>query len=352
MALFGNTDLDFYGQWGAGLFGGGVGTWQPWQARGASPYVGYSSYAPVSSMPATAAGFLRQQVPELAGLGNLSGLLGGDIGGLYSEFMGGEGAYDPTAQRSFAQGLLGRQDIQDLIRRSELETEAPIVQGTTGAESLEDVVNRLLGQEGSAVQKLYSSFGAGAAAQDIRNLLTGQQSAIGGLESTRQFGGVAGMEEGRQLADPMRYALASQLLSGAGPVDIGGGRAFNPYSAGILSDEIGLGSLDLTGHNMLEFGTGMLATQNLDLTQQIGQYFAQARDIGGPIYGAGGYGGMGGYLLTAHLADLGKNLQEGQTVSQQGQLSQWIDQLYAGRAGRNFAFGIQNYMPVSGAYQR
>jgi hypothetical protein len=120
-------------------------------------------------------------------------------------------------------------------------------------------------------------------------------------------------------------------------VALGGGQSFNPFSAGILSDEYGLGSLNLKGNQAYEFGTGILATQDRDITGDIGEYFARAHQTGGNLGAI--YGGKGGYGLTHGLEDLAR-LGEGEAVSQEGGLAQLIDTLYAGRAGSGFGRGL------------
>jgi hypothetical protein len=338
MPLF-NTDLSFYG--GLPGFGSQPGVFQPWQLGGGgqqSPYLGFSSFVPQqSAIPATAAGFLRSQIPELGDLNNLSGLISPDLRTAFQEFRGSEQALQPGGASQFAQGLLGREDVQGLLRRSELGGEGALIQAGGGAQSLQELVSGQLGQEGSALQNLFgTAFGAEAVTQDIRSLITGGESALAGELGDLELGGRGAVTT----AD--RQALAAQLLGNVGgPIDIGGGQAFNPFSTDVLSDELsfGLGRSRADPTSQLRLATGLLSTQNLDITGGIAQTFSDAINRGADL----GFGSTYGARATQGIAALAPTLQglgQGASVRQSSSLGQIIDQLYAGNLQRGLTGGL------------
>lgn len=335
MPLF-NTDLNFYG--GLGGFGGNPGVFQPWQMGGGqqSPYLGFSSFAPQQgAVPATLSGFLQQNIPELSDVRGLSGLLGQDLRQSFSEFRGSERALQQGGSAQFTQELLGREDVQGLLRRSELGGEGAFVQAGEGAQGLSQLVSGQLGTEGSALRNIYGGgIGAEAITEDLRRLLTGGQSAIGAESSTLEFGGRG------QHTDASRQALAAQLLGGGGgggPIDIGGGQAFNPFSQDILSDvyNFDLGQQEASATSRLRLAGGILSTQNRDITSGMAQTIQQAAQGGADL----GFGGSYGYQMTSALGNLADPLSRTGGVVRQaggaGGLGSLIDEWYnaAGQGG-------------------
>jgi len=319
-----NTDYDFYGGQagglGAALFGGlGFGP------AGYSQYLGTSAYAPNASSlyPLSARNFLSQYLPELGGY------VPQGFSSAYSQFR-----QNPGDVGAFLSPYTQQADVQQAVQREELRGLGQMVQGGEGTVSLQDYVGQQFGQEGSLIQQLYAPFGQQAASQDILNLLQGGTSALGNLVSKRFF-------DNREVTQAQRYALGAQLLGGAGGlVDVGGGQGFNPFSYLNLTDEYQIGSPSVTGTERLEFGGGLLSTQDLDITQQIGQYFQGALQQGADL----NFGGRGGYILTSGLADRA-DLGAGQAVSQSASpLGRWIDQWYSGLAGSGFAPGLANIL--------
>jgi len=332
------SDYGFYGG-GSGLssllWGGGGG--------GLGSYLGYSSYLPSmgTGLPSTVGGFLGAgYIPELAGARNLQFQTGDELQDLYSRFRS-EGGADPSA---FANELLGREDVQGLLERQQYAEGTPYIRTEQG-QGLEDVVSQLLGEEGSLLSNLYGAagVGAGAATEDIRRLMAGEQSSIGDLAGYNFFGNAG------ELTGAGREAVAAQLLQGAGGlVNLGGSRAFNPLSGDLLTDEynftLGQGG-QLGGTELLRLTSGLASMQDLDITSGIAGAFRRAVDTGADL----GFGGGGAFNLTQALANL--NLGEGQAVTQYAttqaghkaaqqtgyrHLGQWIDRLYGGQAGSDF----------------
>lgn len=314
-----NTDLGFYGGLASQLgFMGGGGYFQPWQLRGqAQQAQALSGY-----LPFTTSGFLRQYAPELGGFGQYQ--LPSSLREAYQTFRGSEGAGTAAGLREFTQGLYGREDVQGLLHQSELQQEgAFLTGGEGGALGLSEAVRKLFGQEGSAIQQLYGAFGEETAIEDIQRLFGGgARSAVGRLAASRQLGsGVA--------TQALRQATAAQLLRGAGgPIDVGGGQVFNPFSRDLLTDEYQLGRAALGGNEALAFGGRLVAEQNLDIGRDIGQYFQRAVEGGGV---GSVFSKDGGQYVTQKLAQLG-NLQEGQAI-RGGALSPYLSQWISGNIG-------------------
>lgn len=338
------SDVDFFGFGAGGGYGGGYlqGLLQPWMRGGGgqSPYIGASSFVPETSVvPATARGFLEQYIPELGYLENLGGQISPEIQSMFKEFRFGGDARKPGAAQEFADSLLAREDIQGLLRQTELQEEGAFLrsQNVQGATSLQDIVAAGLQDEESQLQNLYGTTGFKQAeiVEDLRRFASGEDSGIGNLASKRMFGSRG------QGTEASRNAVLAQLLGGHGLVDIGGGQAFNPYSYDILSDEYqfgaGLGG-DISGHDVLTLGGGILALQDADISGDVAQKLSAAQLQGGSH--AHAFGGKRGYRFAQALENARYGLQEGQVFGQGGALSSVIDQWYRGHAGSSFGRGL------------
>lgn len=338
------SDVDFFGFGAGGGYGGGYlpSLLQPWQraGQGQSPYVGYSSFVPQTSMlPATAKGFLEQYIPELGYVENLGGQLSGEVRDLFKEFRFGGGAREPGAAQGFVDTLLQREDIQGLIRQTELQEEGAFLRGQNvqGSRSLSDVVAAGLADPESQLQNLYGATGfkQQQIVEDLRRFAAGEESGIGNVSSEELFG------KRFRHTDASRQAVLAQLLGGGGPVDIGGGQTFNPYSLDILSDEyrFGLGrSGDIMGRDVLMLGGGILSLQDADITSDVAQSLSQAQ-LGG--YGGRSFGGERGARLATGLQNISGFLGEQDFALQQaGGVRSAIDQWYRGQAGSGFGQGL------------
>jgi hypothetical protein len=340
------SDVDFFGFGAGGGYGGGYlpSLLQPWQragqGQGQSPYVGYSSFVPQTSvLPATARGFLEQYIPELGGIENLGGQISGEVQDLFKEFRFGGSARDPGAAQGFVDTLLQREDIQGLLRQTELQEEGAFLRGQNvqGARSLSDIVAAGLADPESQLENLYGTTGfkQEQITEDLRRFAAGEDSGIGNLSSKNLFGSRG------QHTEASRMAVLAQLVGGQGPVDIGGGQVFNPYSYDILSDEYrygtGVGG-DIEGHDVLTLGGGILSLQDADISGDVAQKLAAAQLQGGSQ--AHAFGGKRGYRLAQALENARFGLQEGQAFGQGGALSSVIDQWYRGHAGSSFGRGL------------
>lgn len=356
------SDVDFFGFGGGGGYGGGYlpSLLQPWMNQGQggqSPYVGYSSFIPQTSViPATAQGFVEQYIPELGYLENLGGQLGSEVKDLFKEFRFGGNASAPGAAQSFADTLLQREDIQGLLERTQLQEEGAFLrsQNVQDATSLADVVTAGLEDPESQLQNLYGTTGfkQEQITEDIRRFASGESSGLGNLSSESMFGA-----RGKH-TDASRQAILAQLLGGqggAGLVDIGGGQAFNPYSYDILSEEYRFGgglSGDISGHNVLTLGGGVLATQDADITADVAGALSGAQ-LGGDA-NARGFGGYRGYRLAQGLQNIQGLLGEEDFAIQQGGLAGSIDQWYQGLVGKSDFRGLPDQfanVARGGAYQ-
>lgn len=334
-----NTDYSLYGDLGSNLGLSSFGTY----GLGGGSYLGqlgYSSYVPSfgASAPAGLKGFLETAFPELDLSGRTSGSFSQELRDLYSQFR-----QDPSDYAGFTSGLVNREEIQKLLARSELQGAETFLDAGEGAMDLQSAVATLLGQEGSQLANLYGGTGVGAeqVAEDIRRLLGGQQSAIGGLLGTEFFG-----QQGKT-TEQSRLAVAAQLLGGAGgPISLGSGQAFNPFSDYLLTDEYQLGAGRagaLQGQGLLALTGGLLSTQDLDITQAIQSGLRTAVDTGA----ARTYGGSRGYRLHEALAGMHGvgALGEGQVIAQNdANFRQWIDQWYAGQAGGGWGRNLPSWI--------
>ena len=331
MAL--GSDLDFYGtSYNTGTSGYLSGLLQPWQQSTGS-YLGASSYIPSAGMlPATPGGFLESYIPELAGLSGLSQAISPEVKQMFSDWRFSADAYSAGSAQNFANTLLQREDVQGLLERARLQSQSAYVRDG-GGQALSGLVSQQFGTEGSLLQRLYSTtgFGEEQVLTDIQRFIAGQESGLGNVSSDIMFGRRGQHTEGS------RAALLAQLFGNdTGLIDVGGGRSFNPYSLDILADEYQFNPQQLSGHNVLTLGGGILSTQDAGITQQVAQALSQAEGAG--------FGGKRGYRLQSSLGRLTGLLGEGEVMQQlDPNMRAVIDQWYQGQAGSGWGRGMGDW---------
>lgn len=343
MAL--GTDYDFYGGFGSGGSYGSPGLYQSWQTSGLGSYLGYSSYQPqTSALPATAAGFLQSQIPELSGIQGLGTRLSAGLQEQYANWRGSSAALEAGGGAAFANQLLGNEEIQKLIQEQELAGAGTILGGdVTGAVGLSQFIESQLADESSVIQNIYGGTGAGAGAieRDIRALMEGRESSIGNLTSEQLFGSRGQHTQGS------REAVLSRLL-GRNLVNFGD-QTFNPFSAEaqLLGQEyrVGLGGSDVQGQDLLRTAAGLLATQDLDITQGLAGAIQRGVQTGAAEQAFGGSRSYRGTQAISGLADI---LGEGAAVQQDDLLRSHIDAWYQGVAGGGFGRGLVDYARQAG----
>lgn len=333
MAL--GSDYGFYGGGMGDMLWGGASGFSPFQS-----YAGYSAYTPTlgTGLPTTAAGFLGSYVPELMGLRNLGFQLGGDIQDVYSDWRAG-GAGDPTA---FAEELTQREDVQGLLQRQQMAEGTPFIRTEEGR-GLADIVTELMEREGSLLSNVYGAAGVGAdvAAEDIRRLLGGGASSIADLAAQEFYGGQG------DLTQAGREAVAAQLLGGAGSlVGLGGGRAFNPLSGDLLTDEYALSTGAggaLVGDELMRMAGGLMSTQDLDLTGGLLGALGRAKETGSALT----FGGSHGYRLPQSLLNYAQaGLLDTSDPTQSlisganPEFQKYVDQWYSGNTWGGWGRGV------------
>lgn len=325
------SDIDFYGNYSStgGISGYLSNLLQPWQQS--SGYLGTSSYVPsASTLPATATGFLQSYIPELSGLQGLNQQISPEVQDLFKEFRFGGQAFAPGAAQEFANTLLQREDVQELLQRSQYQGEAAYLTGGGGT-SLQQIISQQFDTEGSMLQKLYGStgFGKGQILTDVQRFIAGQESGLGNVSSDIMFGARGQHTEGSRTA-----VLAQLFGSDSGLINLGGGRSFNPYSMDVMSDIYRLDvSGGLTGHNVLNLGGGILSTQDAGITKAVAEALSQAEGAG--------FGGRRGYRFQSALGELAGVLDEGEEFQQlDPNMRSVIDQWYQGLAGSGWGRGL------------
>lgn len=345
MAL--GSDASFYGSFGLG--GGYGGLFQPWQVGGG----GYSSYQPAVTdlLPSTIGGFARQYVPELAGVGGLTGRFGADLQEQFKNFRFG-GDITQQGITDFQNQLLQDPRTQQLIQEQELGGQGAFLRDQEGARSLSDVITELLGQEGSQLSNIYggSGFGQEQVLADVQRFIGGEGSALGQLAAHSISGDRTTAEAGFHTAGT-RQSVLSSLFRGQGLVGLGDGRAFNPFSQDIPDYGFQAGASGaLQGQDLLTVSGGLLSLTDANITGDIASAFRRAQETGAS-FGVGG--GGGGYLWQAIGGlDLAPGEEIGQFATTQAghqaardtgyrQLGQWIDRWYGGQAGSDFQRSFQ-----------
>jgi len=200
------------------------------------------------------------------------------------------------------------------------------------APALEEVVRQQLqAEEKSPLWELLGTFGEEGVLRELQALLSGEET-----------GALTAAITGRQPTEMVDRAVAAQLLRDIGPVKLASGEIFNPYSMDLqeLVREYQLPS-ELRGHQLMEFGMGMLSKYDLGLTKERLGILKQAMQTGADT----GYGGKKGYRLLDPLMDLAERLQPGKEISQaidySGRTLGWaFDVVYGGRAGGGFGKGL------------
>jgi len=328
MATLTNTDLQIYANPFSGLGGGGL---LPFLGGGGSTPYGAAFAglgAPSQGLPLTAAGFLRQSFPEFAGVGGLSAMLPSALSQRYAQFAAGPVTTEGLQQ--FRSSLAGDEAVQAILRRSELSGGGSILRGVEQARDLSEIVSEQLGTEGSALANIFAGVDPTVATQDIRNLLLGQESALGNLAALSEFG-----TRGGGLTPFESQAFGAQLLGGSDLIGLGQGMAFNPFSyavdAGAFTSDIGQQALG--GTNLLDLNLGLLSLYDTNITGGVASNLSRAFQTGADV----GYGGTGGYGTTTRLANLAPWLQQaGGQITQGGDIAGFIDATYRGLAGRGY----------------
>jgi hypothetical protein len=341
MAL--GSDAGFYGNFGLG--GGYGGQFQPWQIG--QGQIGTSAYAPQVSdfLPSTLGGFAQQYIPELAGAKGLSQRFGADLSQQFRDFrFGGDVTQQGITQ--FA-NQLGQSEIgQRLVQEQEFAQDDPFLRGQQGARGLSEVVQELLGTEGSQLANIYggSGFEADAVTRDIRNFIGGQESGLSHLSAHSMSGSITTSGSDFHTGGTRQSVLGS-LFEGQGLIGLGGGRSFNPYSQDIpgYDFQAGLGGA-IQGNDLLTLSGGVLASQNANITQGVSDAFSRARATGAEF----DFGGEGGHRVIGGIADLG--LGEGQYVQQGGDIMNTINRWFGGRFNthQGRSFGTQLGMNIQG----
>lgn len=323
MALFGNSDYNFYGgnpySQGYGSYG-----YNPYQG-GMTDQVPASQPAMASlqqygvQMPITARGFFDTYLPEVGGANLTKGLRQG-----YTDFLSSSSAGTLEGVQSYINSLRGNADVQQLARQQDLGYEAAVGARSDEAMDLGDWVTGQLGTKGSQLANLYggSGFGAEAVTQDLTRFFGGEMSGIGDVADMSMFG-----KRGLS-TDTSRQAVLAQLF-GDQQVNIGD-QSFNPFSMDIAKDEykFGAGKSALQGTDLLRLTGGILSTQNQDITGGVAGAFKRALETGADL----GFGGAGGVRMTEAIGQL-TGLKENESIQQKGQLGNWIDSWFNQKVG-------------------
>jgi hypothetical protein len=341
MASYYNTDLSFYGNYLSGLASPGL--YQSWQTVSpTTSYLGASAYQPdlLSLLPATASGFLKSYVPELASAQGLAGSIPQALQEQYQSFLTGGSAYESGAAQNLALQFVQDPVIQKLIQQQELRGESALMSGTEMGNvlSLTEAIQQQMGTSGSRLANIYGGLGleTGQIETDIRNMLSGQWSGLGDVFERLTLGGRGMASTGS------RQSLLAQLF-GNQMLQLGEGQVFNPFSVEIEPNlyQTQLGRQALQGEELLGLTSGLLSTQNLDITAPLATALQRATQTGAPV---SQFGGPAGYRVTSGIADIADLLQQsGGRISQTGgvgALGDLIDLWFKAGLGKSQGRGL------------
>lgn len=307
-----NTDLGFYGGTlgSFGNYGGGAGVGFPLSYLSGGAGVGGEMAALGMQLPLTPTGFFQTYMPEV-------GKLTPGLRQSYMEFLGTPAAGTMQGVSEYMASMRTHPDVL----RSAYETElgglgAVLAPDEVGDEiGLSDWVRREMEAKGSRLSNIYGGLGvsSGVVTEDLRRLLAGEQSAVGGLMDVEKFGKLGGGTEAA------RQALFAQL-AGTSLVQTEQG-VFNPFSADLMTDyyKWGGGTSPLAGKNLMNMATGLMSLQDLDITGQLAGAFEKARQ-------SGAYMGEKGTGLARALAAISGNLSE--PMAQTPDMARWLDKLW------------------------
>jgi len=316
-----NTDIGFYG----GAYQG----YNPYNYGGMNPY----SYLPGMAglggtsqlgqaginLPLSPTSFFQSFLPEV-------GSLTPGLRQSYRDFLGSEQAGTFAGVQDFIRSMQQHPDVQRAAYQSELaglgtRLSPDELYQPEDAIGFDDWIKQELASKTSRLSNIYGSTGVGAdvIAKDLRSFLAGNTSAVGSVFDFNIFG-----RQGATTPEAREAAFAQLVGDKMVRLDDG---VFNPFSLDLMTDEYQWGagkSGALQGTDLFRMTSGLLSTQNLDITGALANAMRQARETGADL----GYKGKG---MGNALADIAGGLTSRDwTIQQDPTLAAKIDQMFAG----------------------
>jgi len=308
-----NSDLGFYGGTlgSFGNYGGGAGVGFPLSYLSGGGGGGGGQMAALGmQLPLTPSGFFQTYMPEV-------GKLTPGLRQSYMEFLGTPAAGTMQGVSEYMSSLRTHPDVLRSAYESELGGLGAVLSpDEVGDEiGLSDWVQRELAAKGSRLSNIYGGLGVSSdvVTEDLRRLLSGEQSAVGGLMDVEKFGKLGGSTEAARQARFAQLAGGSLVQTDQG--------VFNPFSADLMTDyyKWGGGTSPLAGKNLMNMATGLMSLQDLGITKELAGAFEKART-------SGAYMGEEGTGLARAMAAISGNIAE--PIAQTADMARWMDKLW------------------------